>query len=228
MSLVQWEQQLSATNLPQTATVCLNGAINLVTSFQIHRLQTRSRELSMKTWTEMRMKRSTITLVSVAIVALMVSVTVQVRGLDLIWKHRQDQTENATAIKHERKLNEPNSTTIPRVENPPCSDILLCDTPRERCQHALECDGEYLMKALLPLAFCMNDSASSPLEAHPTIRMVFPVFFPMLMILVTVMLFRLLASTAEDYFSPALEMISSEFRVPPPLAGVVSLFVLKL
>ncbi|KAL7516572.1 hypothetical protein ACHAWX_001572 [Stephanocyclus meneghinianus] len=177
----------------------------------------------MKTWTEMRMKRSTITLVSVAIVALMVSVTVQVRGLDLIWKHRQDQTENATAIKHERKLNEPNSTTIPRVENPPCSDILLCDTPRERCQHALECDGEYLMKALLPLAFCMNDSASSPLEAHSTIRMVFPVFFPMLMILVTVMLFRLLASTAEDYFSPALEMISSEFRVPPPLAGVTLL-----
>eukprot|EP00956_Cyclotella_meneghiniana_P013598 scaffold19744_cov71-Cyclotella_meneghiniana.AAC.4 len=37
------------------------------------------------------------------------------------------------------------------------------------------------------------------------------------------MLFRLLASTAENYFSPALEMISSEFQIPPPLAGVTLL-----
>jgi hypothetical protein len=182
----------------------------------------------MKTWKAMRTKRSAITLVSVAIVALIVSVTVQFRGLDLVWKHRKDQAEHVTAIKHERKLNEHNSTTIPQADDPPCSDILLHETPRERCQHALDCDGEYLMKALLPLAFCMNDSASSPLEAHPTIRMVFPVIFPMLMVLVTVILFRLLASTAEDYFSPALEMISSEFQVPPPLAGVVSLCVQKI
>ncbi|KAL3795639.1 hypothetical protein HJC23_002046 [Cyclotella cryptica] len=161
--------------------------------------------------------------VSVAIVALVVSATVQFPGLNLFWKHRIDQAEQMTAIKVMRKLNEHNSSATPEVDNPPCSDILLHETPQERCQHALDCDGEYLMKAFLPLAFCMNDSDSSPLEAHPTIRVIFPVIFPIFMILLTVLLFRLLASTAEDYFSPALEMISSEFQVPPPLAGVTLL-----
>jgi hypothetical protein len=109
------------------------------------------------------------------------------------------------------------------IENLPCSDILLHQTSQERCNHALNCDGEYLMKTLLPYAFCIDDPQSSPLRSHPTLHFVFPVLFPSLLILSTILLFRLLASTAENYFSPALEMISSEFQIPPPLAGVTLL-----
>jgi sodium/potassium/calcium exchanger 6 len=116
-----------------------------------------------------------------------------------------------------------NSTTSDSTEDLPCSDILLHQTPQERCQHAIHCDGEYLMKTLLPLAFCMSNGTSSPLESHPIFRALFPILFPLLLTLSTVMLFRLLASTAENYFSPALEMISSEFQIPPPLAGVTLL-----
>ena len=118
-----------------------------------------------------------------------------------------------------RKLNGNNTAE----EDPPCSDVLLHQTSQQRCDHARHCDGEYLMQTVLPYAFCLNDATSSPLKSHPTLRVCFPIIFPALLILSIVMLFRLLASTAENYFSPALEMISSEFQIPPPLAGVTLL-----
>lgn len=135
---------------------------------------------------------------------------------------------------------------------PSCNDVLLHETIEERCHHAKNCDGEYLMRTLLPLAFCNYPSTQSPLDDHPMLRTFFPVLFPVSLLVMTLLLFRLLGSTAENYFSPALEMISSEFQIvslqpspflllqlslecllpyalcfytfaqPPPLAGVSS------
>jgi sodium/potassium/calcium exchanger 6 len=45
------------------------------------------------------------------------------------------------------------------------------------------------------------------------------------MLLLTILLFRMLASTAEDYFSPALEMLSMKLGFPPRFAGVSLLAV---
>lgn len=112
--------------------------------------------------------------------------------------------------------------TVSIEKDPPCTDILL-QPPNERCHHARICDGEYLMQSLLPYAFCLQDTHHSPLQSHPTIKFFFPLLFPVCLLVSTLLLFRLLASTAENYFSPALEMISSEFRIPPPLAGVTLL-----
>ena len=100
---------------------------------------------------------------------------------------------------------------------PLCGDVLLHELPSERCHHALNCDGEYVMTTLLPLAFCNNIGSPTTTSTSSTksslLGILFPVLFPLGLILATLMLFRLLGSTAEGYFSPALEMISSEFRI---------------
>ena len=98
-------------------------------------------------------------------------------------------------------------------ELPSCNDVLLHESTEDRCRHAMNCDGEYLMTALLPFAFCNDPSTPSPLDSHPLLIILFPVLFPISLIVMTLLLFRLLGSTAENYFSPALEMISSEFRI---------------
>ena len=85
-----------------------------------------------------------------------------------------------------------------------CNDILLLETPEERCSHAMSCEGEFLMTTLLPRKFCKGEE-TSPLETY--------VLFPASVGVLTLLLFRLLGSTAEDYFSPALEMIATEFEI---------------
>ncbi|KAL7529656.1 hypothetical protein ACHAXR_004924, partial [Thalassiosira sp. AJA248-18] len=124
---------------------------------------------------------------------------------------------------HNRQLE--NGTDIPQdpTDLPSCNDILLNEKNEERCHHAKNCEGEYIMTTLLPLAFCNDPSTPSPLDSHPILLRFFPVLFPLSLFLLTLLLFRLLGSTAENYFSPALEMISSEFHIPPPLAGVTLL-----
>ena len=92
-------------------------------------------------------------------------------------------------------------------ELPPCNDVLLHETTQGRCNHAKNCDGEYIMTTLLPLAFC-----SDPLSSKPILTKCFPVIFPVSLFLLTVLLFRLLGSTAASFFSPSLEMISTEFQ----------------
>ena len=107
-----------------------------------------------------------------------------------------------------------NSTKNDIEELPSCNDVLLHETTSERCNHAQNCDGEYLMVKLLPLAFCNDPTSPSPLDNHhPILIILFPVLFPMSLLILTLLLFRLLGSTAENYFSPALEMISSEFHI---------------
>lgn len=130
--------------------------------------------------------------------------------------HRQ--LENSTST-----LQDPYEHDLEEDELPSCNDILLHETIQERCHHAKNCEGEYIMTTLLPLAFCKDPSTPSTLDSHPILLLFFPILFPLSLFLVTLLLFRLLGSTAENYFSPALEMISSEFQIPPPLAGVTLL-----
>jgi sodium/potassium/calcium exchanger 6 len=108
-------------------------------------------------------------------------------------------------------------------EVPPCGEILLQETTGLRCAYANNCDGEFLMTSLLPLVFCTDPSKPSSLDNYPVLEILFPILFPIGLVLLTLLLFRLLGSTAENYFSPALEMISSEFQIPPALAGVTLL-----
>ena len=69
------------------------------------------------------------------------------------------------------------------------------------------------MTVLLPLWLCIDPSIDSALDVHPLLKLIFPILFPVYILLLTLLLFRLLGSTAENYFSPALEMLSSELRI---------------
>ena len=108
-------------------------------------------------------------------------------------------------------------------ELPPCSEILLQESAQQRCDYANKCEGGFLMTSLLPLVFCTDPSIPSSLNNYPVLVIFFPILFPMGLTLLTLLLFRLLGSTAENYFSPALEIISSEFEIPPVLSGVTLL-----
>lgn len=132
-------------------------------------------------------------------------------------KHRHRQLLENVTNNNTNTSNDVNSTNIEddiEEQLPSCNDVLLHETTSERCNHAQNCDGEYLMVLLLPLAFCNDPTSPSPLDDHhPIVIILFPVLFPISLLVLTILLFRLLGSTAENYFSPALEMISSEFHI---------------
>ena len=83
--------------------------------------------------------------------------------------------------------------------------------PTIRCQYARTCENSGL---LLPFIFCQNTLFSTS-----TWMMV---LFPPLLLGLT-LLFRLLGSTADEYFSPSLEMFSVKLGLPPRFAGVTLL-----
>ena len=132
-----------------------------------------------------------------------------------ITRETEEQLENnrTDAPTTEHGISSEDSKLEQEEELPSCNDLLLHESTEDRCRHAKRCDGEYLMTTLLPLAFCTDPSTPSPLDSHPLLIILFPVLFPTSLIVMTLLLFRLLGSTAESYFSPALEMISSEFRI---------------
>ncbi|EJK77796.1 hypothetical protein THAOC_00351 [Thalassiosira oceanica] len=80
--------------------------------------------------------------------------------------------------------------------------------PTKRCQYAITCEGEGI---LVPVMFCSN-SVLSPMAW-------FLLISPIVLLSLT-LLFRLLGSTAEEYFSPALEYFSFKLGLPPRFAGV--------
>ena len=83
--------------------------------------------------------------------------------------------------------------------------------PDKRCQYAKTCEGSGL---LLPAIFCRT----SVLSTSSWLIMLSP---PLLLGLT--LLFRLLGSTADEYFSPSLEMFSTKLGLPPRFAGVTLL-----
>ena len=95
------------------------------------------------------------------------------------------------------------------IDLPSCNDILLHESIEDRCYHANNCEGEYIMTTLLPMAFC----TTSLDNYHPLLIVLFPILFPLSLFILTLLLFRLLGSTAEAYFSPSLEMVATEFNV---------------
>eukprot|EP00814_Leptocylindrus_danicus_P006613 CAMPEP_0116008492 /NCGR_PEP_ID=MMETSP0321-20121206/2889_1 /TAXON_ID=163516 /ORGANISM="Leptocylindrus danicus var. danicus, Strain B650" /LENGTH=796 /DNA_ID=CAMNT_0003477313 /DNA_START=64 /DNA_END=2454 /DNA_ORIENTATION=+ len=78
----------------------------------------------------------------------------------------------------------------------------------DRCQYAKECNGGEGI--YLPGLFCSDRWTFKQYS-----WLVCP---PLLFYLIT--LFRVLGSTAEDYFSPSLEMFSTKLGLPPRFAGV--------
>ena len=78
-----------------------------------------------------------------------------------------------------------------------------------QCAFARQCN---LGKGVwAPFVFCHN----SWLSTNAWAALLSPVI-----LLWTILLFRMLASTAEDFFSPALEMFSVKLGLPPRFAGV--------
>eukprot|EP00573_Skeletonema_grethae_P003116 CAMPEP_0201690490 /NCGR_PEP_ID=MMETSP0578-20130828/3927_1 /ASSEMBLY_ACC=CAM_ASM_000663 /TAXON_ID=267565 /ORGANISM="Skeletonema grethea, Strain CCMP 1804" /LENGTH=862 /DNA_ID=CAMNT_0048175503 /DNA_START=34 /DNA_END=2622 /DNA_ORIENTATION=- len=84
--------------------------------------------------------------------------------------------------------------------------------PSQRCLYARTCDeGDGL---LLPFVFCHTSILSTTAWVI--------VLSPILLLGLAVV-FRLLGSTAEEYFSPSLEMFSFKLGLPPRFAGVTLL-----
>lgn len=133
-----------------------------------------------------------------------------------IVRHRRLASHEETTVENEALNNN-------EVELPLCSEILIQVTSEQRCNYAKNCEGEFLMTLILPLVFCTDPSIPSSLDNYPVLEIFFPILFPIGLVLLTLLLFRLLGSTAENYFSPALEMISSEVQIPPALGGVTLL-----
>jgi len=85
-------------------------------------------------------------------------------------------------------------------------------TTTTRCQYASTCDnGDGV---LLPFVFCRT----SVLSTFTWLILMSPI-----LLLALTLLFRLLGSTAEEYFSPSLEMFSIKLGLPPRFAGVTLL-----
>ena len=85
---------------------------------------------------------------------------------------------------------------------------IVPDAGADQCRFARTCNGGDGVWA--PFVFCSHSAST---------YMLFLSISPVL-ILWMVTLFRLLGSTAEDYFSPSLEMFSTKLGLPPRFAGV--------
>jgi Ca2+/Na+ antiporter len=85
---------------------------------------------------------------------------------------------------------------------------IVPDAGVNQCRFARTCNGGDGVWA--PFVFCSQSMSTT---------MLFVLISPVLIIWM-VTLFRLLGSTAEDYFSPSLEMFSTKLGLPPRFAGV--------
>ena len=109
-----------------------------------------------------------------------------------------------------------------------CSDVFLIrldDEEEDRstllCQRALDCDGQWPSTALLPTILCNNVPEGNPRAPLGTVFDF--AILPVLILVYLVLLFRLLATTADSFFSPALESFSFELGLPPRFAGATLL-----
>lgn len=96
-----------------------------------------------------------------------------------------------------------------------CHD-LFTETPdagEDQCHFARTCNGN--QGVWLPFVFCRNQGKISTMGWCGILS-------PFVLLWMIVM-FRLLGSTAEDYFSPSLEYFSLKAKLPPRFAGVTLL-----
>lgn len=82
-------------------------------------------------------------------------------------------------------------------------------TTAQQCAFARTCNQGQGLWA--PFVYCTSS---------PRRRLVYLLLLSPAVLVYLVLLFRCLGSTAEDYFSPALEMLSHQFGLPPRFAGV--------
>jgi len=134
-------------------------------------------------------------------------------------------TPRALARRSLAKLDDLNSDEVDaRIH---CSDVFLIRPDEEEdrsellCQRALDCDGQWLSTTLLPFILCNNGPMGNPRTSLET-GLIFAML-PALILVYLVLLFRLLATTADSYFSPALESFSFELGLPPRFAGATLL-----
>ena len=104
------------------------------------------------------------------------------------------------------------------------------------CNYAKSCDGEYPSRTFLPLILCHGVSTTSSShqgdmtttenkhQHYFYLETIFIyIILPPVLLLYLFLLFRLLATTADSYFSPALESFSFELGLPPRFAGATLL-----
>mmetsp|Transcript_19503 Transcript_19503/g.40855 ORF Transcript_19503/g.40855 Transcript_19503/m.40855 type:complete len:865 (-) Transcript_19503:130-2724(-) len=140
----------------------------------------------------------------------------------------------------------PNATTSSNIS---AHDSTICDmTYSERlCSYARSCDGSWPSQIFLPLILChgvemhfhfasgcglFNNTQSSNVPVtnkstqlfHEKLEFLFIYFIlPPTLLIYLFLLFRMLATTADNYFSPALETFSFELGLPPRFAGATLL-----
>eukprot|EP00957_Ditylum_brightwellii_P132039 10067587-Ditylum_brightwellii.AAC.1 len=111
-----------------------------------------------------------------------------------------------------------------------CGDLAYrtsTDDPSVQCAFARTCnggDGGFL----LSFAFCDNmsnvsDDGENQQKSYWGAKSLLLLILSPFLIILLIVLFRMLGSTAEDFFSPCLEMFSRRCRLPPRLAGVTLL-----
>ncbi|KAL7538451.1 hypothetical protein ACHAXR_010322 [Thalassiosira sp. AJA248-18] len=109
------------------------------------------------------------------------------------------------------------------------------DYNRRLCHYAQTCDGDFPSRKFLPLILCngidpqfYNNSGEKTNDNNQYYYYCLETIFiyiilPPALLLYLLLLFRLLATTADSYFSPALESFSFELGLPPRFAGATLL-----
>ena len=119
----------------------------------------------------------------------------------------------------------------------PCGDIFLnvkkntitnytTDTfyQQRLCNYANTCHGDYPSTKFLPLILCHNINTNTTTSILYKLQTIYIyILLPPILLLYLLLLFRLLATTADSYFSPALESFSFELNLPPRFAGATLL-----
>ena len=112
-----------------------------------------------------------------------------------------------------RRMLENDNNGIYADEN--CEDIFEVtsdENKEDRCLFAQTCNNNDGFP-FTSFVFCSSRFTSKELL----------ILFSVPLFIILVLLFRMLGSTAEDYFSPSLEMFSKKFGLPPRFAGVTLL-----
>lgn len=131
--------------------------------------------------------------------------------LSLIFGEHGDEFSSSPRQSQDSRLLEDGGNDYSRFS---CSYIYeqVPDAGFEQCQFARTCNGGEGVWA--PFVFCHYNRFKT---VH------FFLMISPIVIVWMVTLFRLLGSTAEDFFSPSLEMFSVKLGLPPRFAGVTLL-----